>query len=102
MGCRFGIGGVKSKETRPIMDWYQNTTRRSYIHLAKNHDFNLLNVGPSCCVLKGKNQAASELLDCSTSTFQFIRGSLGGGFELDFHLEARPCCPRQSHPVLGL
>ena len=30
VGCRIGIGGVKSKETRH-MDWYQNTTRRSYI-----------------------------------------------------------------------
>ena len=31
VGCMIGIGGVKSKETRHIMDWYQNTTRRSYI-----------------------------------------------------------------------
>ena len=35
--CRIGIGGVKSKETRHIMDWYQNTTRWSYIQPRSMH-----------------------------------------------------------------
>ena len=48
-GCRIGIGGVKSKENRHIMDWYKTVGPTSQELCTLN--FILRNVGPSCCII---------------------------------------------------